>query len=98
VLVDAGFGMKKAIFANILISGFMFFGAGVVYLISSFVGHVVALLLPLVVGNFIYIAGSDLLPRFKTSRGHIGVHLVMFSLGTLLMYAIPFLKAVVQQS
>ncbi len=96
VLVDAGFSMKKAICANILISGFMFLGAGAVFFISSFVGNVVALLLPLVVGNFIYIAGSDLLPRFKTSQGHIVVHLIMFSLGTLLMYVIPFLKAVVQ--
>lgn len=96
VLVDAGFGVKKAIAANVLISLFMFLGAGLVLGLSTFMGNIVGLLLPLVVGNFIYIAGTDLLPRFKESGRHILIHLVMFSVGTGLMYLVPFLKALVR--
>jgi zinc and cadmium transporter len=96
VLVDAGFSVRKAIVANLLISLFMFAGAGLVIVLSTFVGNIVGLLLPLVVGNFIYIAGTDLLPRFKESGSHILIHLVMFSVGAVLMYLVPFLKALVQ--
>jgi len=92
VLLEAGFTQKKAIGANILISVFMFLGAGIVLGLSTITGNIVALLLPLVVGNFIYIAGSDLLPRFKESDTHIAPHLIMFSIGTAIMYAISFIK------
>ena len=91
VLVKAGFSMKKAVGANILISLAMFIGAGTVLLLNT-AGNVVALLLPLVVGNFIYIAGSDLLPRFKETDTHIAPHLAMFTVGTAIMYAIPYIK------
>jgi len=92
VLLKAGFSREKAIGANILISLFMFLGAGIVLGLSTITGNIVALLLPLVVGNFIYIAGSDLLPRFKQSETHIAPHLVMFGIGTAIMYSIPFIK------
>jgi zinc and cadmium transporter len=92
VLLEAGFSREKAIGANILISVFMFLGAGIVLALSTAVSNIVAVLLPLVVGNFIYIAGSDLLPRFKESETHIAPHLVMFTVGTAIMYAIPFIK------
>jgi zinc and cadmium transporter len=92
VLLEAGFSQKKAIGANVLISLFMFLGAGIVLGLSTVTGNIVATLLPLVVGNFIYIAGSDLLPRFKESDTHIEPHLIMFSIGTAIMYAVPFIK------
>jgi zinc and cadmium transporter len=95
VLVDAGFNMKKAVAANLVVSLFMFLGAGIVAFLSTVVGNIIAVLLPLVVGNFIYIAGSDLLPRFKESETHIAPHLIMFGIGTALMYAIPFIKQAV---
>jgi zinc and cadmium transporter len=92
VLLEAGFTKKKAIGANILVSLFMFLGAGIVLALSTITSNIVALLLPLVVGNFIYIAGSDLLPRFKQSETHIAPHLAMFTIGTLIMYSIPYIK------
>lgn len=95
VLLEAGFSQKKAIGANILISLFMFLGAGIVLGLSTVTGNIVATLLPLVVGNFIYIAGSDLLPRFKESDTHIAPHLVMFSIGTAIMYTVPFIKQLI---
>lgn len=95
VLLEAGFSRKKAIGANILISVFMFLGAGIVFLLSNLSGNIVKVLLPLVIGNFIYIAGSDLLPRFKESDAHILPHMIMFSIGVGFMYLIPFLKQLV---
>lgn len=95
VLLEGGFSRQKAVFANILISLFMFLGAGIVLGLSTFVDNIVGFLLPLVVGNFIYIAGSDLLPRFKESDTHIIPHLVMFGIGTGIMYAIPYIKKLV---
>lgn len=92
ILLEGGFTRKKAIAANILISLFMFLGMGIVYLLSTLTNNLVAILLPLVVGNFIYIAGSDLLPRFKQSEEHIAPHLLMFAIGTAIMYSIPFIK------
>jgi len=47
-----------------------------------------------VIGNFVYIAGSDLLPRFKTDNS-IAVHSVMFITGVSVMYLVPYVKALI---
>ena len=94
VLVHSGFSRKKAVAFNIGISVFMFFGAGMVLALSTASSGINAVLLPLVIGNFVYIAGADLLPRFKEDEDII-LHMVMFSLGIAIMYSIPFLKQMV---
>lgn len=91
VLVESGFSSKKAVGFNIGISVFMFLGAGAVFALSAASAGINNFLLPLVVGNFVYIAGADLLPRFKEDED-ILLHLAMFSLGIAAMYAIPFIK------
>ncbi|MFB6241310.1 MAG: ZIP family metal transporter [Candidatus Nanosalina sp.] len=91
VLVESGFSRQKALGFNIGISIFMFAGAGVVFALSAFSMGINSLLLPLVIGNFVYIAGADLLPRFKEDEDII-LHLVMFALGVGLMYGISILK------
>lgn len=91
VLVESGFSSKKAVGFNIGISIFMFLGAGAVFALSAASAGINNFLLPLVVGNFVYIAGADLLPRFKEDED-ILLHLAMFSLGIAAMYAIPFIK------
>ena len=91
VLVESGFSQKKAVLFNIGISGFMFLGAGAVLLLSAASSGINTFLLPLVIGNFVYIAGADLLPRFKEDEDII-LHLVMFAIGVGVMYSIPFLK------
>lgn len=92
VLVQSGFSREKAVLFNIGVSLFMFVGAGIVLLLSSVAGSLNIYLIPLVIGNFVYIAGSDLLPRFKQDED-IVLHAVMFSSGVLLMYAVPYVKA-----
>ncbi|MFB6116284.1 MAG: ZIP family metal transporter [Candidatus Nanosalina sp.] len=93
VLVESGFSDKKAVGFNIGISIFMFAGAGIVLVLSTATSGINTFLLPLVAGNFVYIAGADLLPRFKEDE-NILLHLTMFSLGTASMYAVPFIKSV----
>mgnify|MGYP006267075681 FL=1 len=94
VMVDGGFSRMKALAFNIGISVFMFVGAAGVLGLSSLSGDVVTFLLPLVVGNFVFIAGSDLLPEFKT-EDRWDLHLVMFSVGVGIMYLVPYIKALV---
>jgi zinc and cadmium transporter len=92
VMVDGGFSRLKALLFNFGISLFMFVGAGLVFGISQLSADSVPILLPLVVGNFVFIAGSDLLPEVKTEEDwHL--HLVVFSIGVGLMYAIPYVRS-----
>lgn len=91
VMVDGGFSRLKALGFNIGISTFMFLGAALVFGLSQISEATVGILLPLVVGNFVFIAGSDLLPEFKTEeKWHL--HILMFSMGVAIMYAIPYIK------
>lgn len=94
VLVHSGFSRRKAVLFNIGISLFMFIGAGIVLGLSTASSGINIILLPLVIGNFVYIAGADLLPRFKEDEGLL-LHLAMFSIGVGIMYAIPFLKKLI---
>jgi zinc and cadmium transporter len=94
VMVDGGFSKLKALGVNIGISVFMFVGAAAVFGLSQLSGAAVGILLPIVVGNFVFIAGSDLLPEFKTEdRWHL--HILMFSIGVGIMYSIPYIKSMV---
>ncbi|AOV94505.1 hypothetical protein AQV86_01100 [Nanohaloarchaea archaeon SG9] len=94
VLVQSGFSRLKAIGFNIGVSLFMFAGAGIVLGLASVAGNVNLYLLPLVIGNFVYIAGSDLLPRFK-AEDNLMLHSIMFSTGVAVMYAVPYVKGLI---
>ncbi|MFT4892550.1 MAG: zinc and cadmium transporter [Candidatus Nanohaloarchaea archaeon] len=94
VMVDYGFSKLKALGVNIGISAFMFLGAVLVLGISQISASTVPILLPLVIGNFVFIAGSDLLPDFKGSENWM-THLLVFSIGVGIMYAIPYIKAMI---
>jgi len=94
ILVESGFSRLKAVLFNVGISLFMFIVVGVVLGLASISGSVNVYLLPLVIGNFVYIAGSDLLPRFKTDNNLV-IHSIMFSIGVAVMYAVPYVKGLV---
>lgn len=93
ILVDSGISRVRAVLFNILVSLFMIFGAGFVLVLTSETSGLDAVLIPLVIGNFVYIAGSDLLPRLKERE--LGLHIVFFIAGVGVMYAIPYIKAMV---
>lgn len=92
VLLESGFSRQKALLFNVSVNIFMFVGAAFVFLLSAYSSGVNAVLLPLVIGNFVYIAGSDLLPRFNSDED-ILLHMGMFALGVALMYSIPFIQS-----
>jgi len=93
VMVEYGFSKPKAVMTNIVVSLFMFVGAGGVILLSGVSAATVPFLLPVVIGNFLYVAGSDLLPAFKDDDQWL-FHLLVFAAGVAVMYGIPYLRSV----
>ncbi|MBT0160149.1 ZIP family metal transporter [Candidatus Bathyarchaeota archaeon A05DMB-2] len=65
VLVYGGFTKKKALWLNLLTALAAILGASVAFILGSFVDGFIPLLLPFAAGNFIYIAGSDLIPELR---------------------------------
>jgi len=61
--------------------------------LSAYMDNLVALLLPFAAGNFIYIAGSDLVPELQDEK-HLSsslVQLVLMVLGLSLLYLLKFM-------
>jgi zinc transporter ZupT len=94
VMVEHGFSKLTGLLVNIATSAFMFLGAGLVLLSSMYSQSTIPILLPIVIGNFLYISGSDLIPAFKHDDMWIK-HLIVFTLGASIMYAIPYVKALI---
>jgi zinc and cadmium transporter len=63
VLIHGGFSKKKALFMNFLSALTALIGAAAVILLASITENLLAFMLPFAAGNFIYIAGSDLIPE-----------------------------------
>lgn len=91
-LVHGGFTEKKALAFNVGVGVFMFLGAGIAVLVSGF-GGAEKFLVPLVIGNFVYIAGTDLFPEVKEHEGSNKMLVfLVFLLGVGMMYSIVLLK------
>jgi zinc and cadmium transporter len=65
VLVYGGFTKKKAILFNFLTALTAIIGALIALALGSVIGGFTPLLIPFAAGNFIYIAGSDLIPELR---------------------------------
>lgn len=65
VLVYGGFNKKKALMFNFLTALTAIVGAIIAFVVGSTIGGFVPLLVPFAAGNFIYIAGSDLIPELR---------------------------------
>ncbi|PIN98935.1 MAG: ZIP family metal transporter [Candidatus Diapherotrites archaeon CG10_big_fil_rev_8_21_14_0_10_31_34] len=63
VLIYSGFTRKKALLMNFVSALTAVIGAGIVVLASAMMENLLIFLLPFAAGNFIYIAGSDLIPE-----------------------------------
>ena len=63
VLVYGGFNKKKALIFNFLTALTAIIGAIIAFILGSTIDGFVPLLIPFAAGNFIYIAGSDLIPE-----------------------------------
>ncbi|MCW3982622.1 MAG: ZIP family metal transporter [Candidatus Bathyarchaeota archaeon] len=68
VLVYGGFSKKKAVFFNFLTALTAVVGAIIALALGSVIEGFVPLLIPFAAGNFIYIAGSDLIPELRKDK------------------------------
>lgn len=90
VLLHSGFRRSRALFWNFASALTAFVGAALVLVLHGSMQGIEEVLLPIVAGNFLYIAGSDLIPELhKESRSTNSlVQLVAMIAGIGLMYSL----------
>ncbi|MCS6956812.1 MAG: ZIP family metal transporter, partial [Patescibacteria group bacterium] len=88
VLVHGGFKIKKALFLNFLTALSSIIGALIGIFLNQKINNLLLYLVPFAAGNFIYIAGSDLIPELhKEVELKKGIKQILaFIFGILIMY------------
>jgi len=90
VLIHGGFSKGKALGINFLTALGSILGAVIALLAHSYIENIEIFLIPIAVGGFIYIAGSDLIPElhkeFTVSKAIL--QLIAFIAGILVMAAL----------
>ncbi len=92
VLLYAGMTRRRALLLNLASALTAILGAVIALTLSVYVENLVALLLPFAAGNFIYIAGSDLVPELQDEKrlSSSVAHLALILLGLALLYLMRF--------
>lgn len=94
VLLHGGFTKAKALGINFLTALGAVVGAVIALLASAYFENIELFLVPIAIGGFIYIAGSDLIPELHkefTVRKAI-LQLIAFALGVLVMAALLLIE------
>ncbi|MBI4116647.1 ZIP family metal transporter [Candidatus Pacearchaeota archaeon] len=94
VLLHGGFSKARAMFFNFLSAIFAIFGAFVSLLVSGYIKNIQVFIIPMAIGGFIYIAGSNLIPELHkefTVKKAI-IELITFALGILVMVALLWIE------
>lgn len=90
VLIHGGFSKGRALFFNFLAALGAVLGAIIALVAKSYISNIEIFLIPIAVGGFIYIAGSDLIPElhkeFTTKKALL--QLLAFIIGILIMAAL----------
>jgi len=95
VLVYGGFNKTKALMFNLLTALTAVVGAIIAFVAGSAIEGFVPLLIPFAAGNFIYIAGSDLIPELRKDELNLkkaALQFVSISLGVLTMLFLLLLE------
>jgi zinc and cadmium transporter len=90
VLIHGGFTKTKALTLNFITALAAVLGAIIALLLSKYIPNIEFYLIPIAIGGFIYIAGSDLIPELHkdfTLKKSI-FQLISFILGILIMLAL----------
>lgn len=93
VLVHGGYSKGKALFMNFVFALSSFIGVVLALVLGNSIQGIQFFLVPLAIGGFIYIAGSDLIPELHkefTVKSAL-LQLVTFILGILVMASLLFL-------
>jgi zinc and cadmium transporter len=95
VLLYAGFTKKKALLFNLLSAIMAIFGAIIGIFFAGNSENFTKIVIPLAVGGFLYIAGSDLIPEIhkKQNKNFSLKSLIGIILGIMIMFAVTFLEA-----
>lgn len=90
ILLHGGFSKQKALFYNFLTACVAVIGAILTLIFSDFVTGASISLSALAVGNFIYIAGSDLIPELHkdedVKNGVIQLFFILAGIGVMLLF------------
>jgi zinc and cadmium transporter len=92
VLVYGGFNKRKALWFNFLSALTAVLGALVSFFLGSALEGFVPLVIPFAAGNFIYIAGSDLIPELRKDEPNprkAALQVASISLGIITELRIP---------
>jgi zinc and cadmium transporter len=95
VLIYGGFNKSRAIFLNFSTALTAIFGTIVALSVGFLIQDFIPFLIPFAAGNFIYIAGSDLIPELrKEEPGFLrsALQLTAFVLGVLMLFSLVFLE------
>ena len=95
VLIHSGYSKKKALLLNFLSALSAIFGTIIALIVGGVAHELQVVLVPIAMGMFIYIAGSDLIPELHKHNHQFKVSLVqifMFILGIGVMFALLFLE------
>ena len=91
VLIYGGFSKSKALLFNFFTAFTAFLGAITALSMGSIAQGFVSALIPFAAGNFIYIAGSDLIPELCRERPQMVrafLELLAFVLGALILFTL----------
>ena len=95
VLVHGGFKKTKALFLNFLTALTAIFGTIIALCMGPVIQDFVPFLISFAAGNFIYIAGSDLIPELRKEEPELlksAVQLTAFVLGISVLFSLVFLE------
>ena len=94
VLIYGGIQKREALILNFMSAITVLFGGIAGYILQSWIGESIILLLPFAAGNFIYISSTDLIPeiRYKESPIQSLLRFIVFIAGIGVMAAIRFLS------
>lgn len=95
VLLHAGFTKTKALLLNFASAILAILGAIITLLLTNKITSLQKFLIPITIGGFIYIAGSDLIPELHKESDKISksiLQLIAFILGILVMAALLLLE------
>ena len=95
VLIHGGFAKRKAVWFNFLTALTAIVGAIIAFVVGTALEGFIPLLIPFAAGNFIYIAGSDLIPELRKDEPDLKkatLQIVSITLGVFMMLLVLLLE------
>lgn len=94
ILLHSGYSRRNSILYNIYSQTSAMLGAALFLFASSRIAGLTSLMLPFAAGNFLYIAGSDLIPELHRETGlrHAFIQLAFMVLGILVMFGLTLME------